>query len=247
MDTESSRAGESGQARRRARWRRRLWILAAWAVAAYLIVPRLWELYFREHPAYAQAPHLTHTSDQHPGDPVNVALVGAEADVVAGMKAAGWFPADPITLESSLKIAADSVLRRSDDEAPVSDLFLFGRKQDLAFEQPVPGGPRQRHHIRYWRWDKTDDGRPVWFGAATYDERVGLSYTTGQVTHHIGPDVDAERDRIAAELSRAGCVQDVRSIEGFQHPPEGRNGGGDVWRTDGKLAVIALRPCARAR
>lgn len=27
--------------------------------------------------------------------------------------------------------------------APVSPLYLFGRVQDLAFEQPVPGGPRQ--------------------------------------------------------------------------------------------------------
>jgi LssY C-terminus len=45
--------------------------------------------------------------------------------------------------------------------------------------------------VRFWRWDKLFDERPVWFGAATFDERVGLSYTTGQVTHHIGPDVDA--------------------------------------------------------
>jgi hypothetical protein len=34
-----------------------------------------------------------------------------------------------------------------------------------------------------------------WLGAATFDTRVGFSHTTGQVTHHIGPDVDAERDR----------------------------------------------------
>ncbi len=224
-----------------------LWSVAAWGVAAYLVAPRLWELYLGEHPDYARAPHATHTADGHPGDPVNIALVGSEADVVAGMSAAGWFPADPITLKTSLRIAADSVLRRPDDDAPVSDLLLFGRRQDLAFEQPVGDSPRQRHHVRYWRWDKTDRGRPVWFGAATYDERVGLSYTTGQVTHHIGPDVDAERDRIAAELLRAGCAQDVGSIDGFQPTPEGRNGGGDPWRTDGKLAVIDLRPCGSTR
>jgi hypothetical protein len=221
--------------------------LAVWAVAAYLIAPRVWELYLRGHPDYADAPHITHTSDGHPGDPVNVALVGSEAVVVGGMRAAGWFTADPLGLKSDLRIAADSVLRRSDDDAPVSDLFLFGRKEDLAFEQPVGNSPRQRHHVRYWRWDKTDNGQPVWFGSATYDERVGLSYTTGQVTHHIGPDVDAERDRIAAELSRAGCVQQVRSVDAFQRPPAGRNGGGDVWRTDGRLTIVDLRSCAAAR
>jgi hypothetical protein len=73
---------------------------------------------------------------------------------------------------------------------------------------------------------------------------VGLSYTTGPVTHHIAADVDAERDRIVSELTRSGCVQDVRGINGFQQGAEGRNGGGDIWRTDQRLAVIEMRPCA---
>ena len=34
------------------------------------------------------------------------------------MKAAGWDSADPITLQSSLRIAIDSVLRRPDDDVP---------------------------------------------------------------------------------------------------------------------------------
>ena len=86
------------------------------------------------------------------------------------MRTAGWFPADPITLASSVRIAADTVLHKSDDDAPVSNLFLFGRKQDLAFEQPVGGGPRQRHHVRFWLWDELYEGRPGWFGAATFDK-----------------------------------------------------------------------------
>ena len=231
---------------RRRWWRRLLAILAVWALAAYLLAPSLWELYSHRRPDYAQVERLTLTSDRHPGDPVNIALVGSESDVVHAMRAAAWFPADPITLGTSLRIAADSALRRPDDDAPVSDLFLFGRKQDLAFEQPVGNSPRQRHHVRFWRWDQLDDGRPVWFGAATYDERVGLSYTTGQVTHHIGPDVDAERDRIAAEVSRAGCAEQTRWIDGFHSVLEGRNGGGDPWRTDGRLEVVALKLCAPA-
>ena len=162
------------------------------------------------------------------------------------MTAAGWFPADPITLATSVRIAADSVLRRSDDDAPVSNLFLFGRKQDLAFEQPVGGGPRQRHHVRFWRWDKLYDGRPAWIGAATFDERVGLSHTTGQVTHHISPDVDAERDRIANELQEAGLVQSIEWGNGFHSQLEGRNGGGDPWRTDGRLTIVVLRGSAAA-
>jgi len=114
-----------------------------------------------------------------------------------------------------------------DDDAPVSDLYLFGRKQDLAFERPIGDNPRKRHHVRFWRWDELKDGRPVWFGAATLDERVGLSYTTGQVTHHIGPDVDAERALIASTLGAAGYVLEDEWVNGFHEQLEGRNGGGD--------------------
>src|SRR5437868_5592951 len=83
-------------------------------------------------------------------------------------------------------------LRRPYDGAPVSSLYLFGRKEDLAFEQPVGDDPRHRHHVRFWQTDKLDDGRPVWVGSAVFDRRVGLSRTTGQVTHVTAADVDAE-------------------------------------------------------
>jgi len=243
------RPGPESRGLRKSRHRRAAIVvaaLAAWAVLAYLVAPALWTLFFEREPDLAQAQHVTATADGHPGDPVNIALVATEAELVQAMQAALWSPADPITLATSLRIAADSVLRRPDPDAPVSNLYLFGRRQDLAFEQPVGDSPRQRHHVRFWRWDHTEHGVPVWFGAATFDERVGLSYTTGQVTHHIGPDVDAERDRIAGELERAGCARSPRWIDGFHREREGRNGGGDRWRTDGRLAVLTLHACRRA-
>jgi hypothetical protein len=86
----------------------------------------------------------------------------------------------------------------------------------------------------------------VWFGAATFDERVGLSYTTGQVTHHIAADVDAERDRIAQGLAQPGCTSGASWIDDFHRDREGRNGGGDPWRTDGRLAVLTLKTCRAA-
>jgi hypothetical protein len=215
-------------------------VVIAYLLVAYLVVPMVWRRAMRHHPDLSGGPRITHTANGIPGDPVNVALTGSEADVVLGMKAAKWFPADPITLRSSLRIAVDSVFRRPDDEAPVSDLFLFGRKQDLAFEQPVGDSPRQRHHVRFWHWDRLEGGREVWFGAATFDERVGLSDTTGQITHHIGPDVDAERDRILSELQQAGWAAEVYWVQRFHQQLEGKNGGGDPWHTDGRLGVGVL-------
>jgi hypothetical protein len=66
------------------------------------------------------------------------------------------------------------------------------------------------------------------------------------VTHHIGPDVDAERDRIMNELKQSGWAQAERYVDGFHQQREGRNGGGDRWRTDGRLGVVVLRTNAVA-
>ena len=216
--------------------------VAVYLLVAYVIAPMAWRRRIHRHPDLADGPRVTHTANGIPGDPVNLALAGSEADVAAAMLAAKWDPADPITLESSLKISADSVFRRPDPNAPVSTLELFGRKQDLAFELPVGNSPRQRHHVRFWKWDRLHDGREVWFGAATFDERVGLSHTTGQVTHHIGPDIDAERDRILSGLQGAGKTTEVSWDDGFHETLEGKNGGGDPWKTDGRLGVAMLTP-----
>jgi hypothetical protein len=84
----------------------------------------------------------------------------------------------------------------------------------------------------------------VWFGAVTFDERVG--YTTRQITHHIDPDLDAERDRLFAELQQAGVTQEIFSLDGFQQR-QGRNGGGDPWHTDGRLeAAVLATPASHA-
>lgn len=218
-----------------------MWLLAGWAIAAYLLVPSIWKMYFRHHRSLTDMDRVTHTADGHPGDPINIGMVGTESQVIQAMTAAGWFPADPITFHSSVRIVVDSVFRRPDDEAPVSSLFLFSRKQDLAFEQPVGNSPRQRHHVRFWRSNELEDGRPLWLGAATFDESVGLSHTTGEVTHHIGPDVDAERNRIADQLEKADWAQETYWEDDFHHRLEGRNGEGDPWHTDGRLAVVHLR------
>ena len=137
-------------------------VLLAWLVAAYVIVPLVWKEYARHDPSFDDNPRITRTSDGHPGDPLNVSLIGTEPQVKSIMQAAKWHPAAALGLKSDLKIAADTVLSRPDDEAPVSNLFLYGRKEDLAFEQPVGNNPRQRHHVRFWKTeDVNDDERPI--------------------------------------------------------------------------------------
>lgn len=81
----------------------------------------------------------------------------------------------------------------------------------------------------------------MWIGAATFDEKVGFSHTTGQITHHISPDVDLERDKILNDLKQAGSVAAIDWQQTFHQQLSGRNGGGDPWKTDGRLAVALLK------
>jgi len=214
--------------------------LVTYLVLAYLVLPAFWRHY--EHlPAMATLPTFTRAPNGLPGDPLNVALIGSEADVLRAFAVAHWHPADPITLRSSLEIAESVALHRADPDAPVSNLILFGRHQDLAFELDVGGSARERNHVRFWRTEIRAEGdRPVWVGAATFDRGVGLSHTTGQITHHIAPDIDAERDTLIRDLEQAGAVTKLFYVTGVGPTVNGRNGGGDRWFTDGEMAVAVL-------
>jgi len=233
---------------RRRRWRARSiaaaagLTLAGYLALAYGVLPLVWtEAERGHHPALAGLPKVTQNADGVPGDPLNVALVGDEAALVAAMLAAGWRPADPITFASSLRIAESVVLHRSDPDAPVSALYVFGRKQDLAFEQDVGGSADQRHHVRWWRTGTEVDGRPLWIGDAAFDRGAGISHLTGQITHHIAPDIDAERDYLMTSLARAGRLADRYEQSGIGPTEHGRNAGGDPYATDGMIAVGILK------
>lgn len=218
-------------------------LVAVWFLMAYVVMPEDWKRYMQRHPSLEDVPGITHTAAGIPGDPVNVALIGTEPQLKQIMQAAKWFPADPLGIRSDLEIGVDTVLKRPDDQAPVSSLYLFGRKEDLAFEQPVGDSPRHRHHVRFWRSDKLDgDGRPIWFGSAVYDKGVGLSHTTGQITHHTAADVDAERDYLFADLQKTKELSEQYAVDDFHKVREGKNGGGDPWHTDGRLFVGVISP-----
>ncbi|MES2789622.1 MAG: LssY C-terminal domain-containing protein [Planctomycetota bacterium] len=216
--------------------------LTLYLLVAYLVLPLVWRGYEHCHPALNNSPTFTSTGNGHPGDPLNIALIGDKADVIQALLQSKWHPADPLSLKSSIEIAGASVLRRPYVDAPVSSLFLRGRKQDLAFEQPVGNDPSRRHHVRFWLSPERDrSGQQLWIGAVTYDKAIGLSHTTGQITHHIDSHVDRERDKLLNDLQTSGSVRDVYWQNHFQPHPTGRNGGGDLWETDQRLAVIVLQ------
>jgi hypothetical protein len=217
-------------------------VLGIWLILAYLMLPALWR-HYEHNQALADAPKTTVTSQGIPGDPLNIGLIGLEEQVVSAMLEAGWNPADPITLRSSLRIAASVVFKRPDPSAPVSSLYAFGRHQDLAFEKAAGGSARRRHHVRFWRWlEGGESGIPLWIGAATFDVSVGFSHRTGQATHHIAADIDSERHRLIEDLSAAGWLTRIYQVTGVGAMLNGRNGGGDRYHTDGELTIGVLSP-----
>ena len=226
--------------------RRRRWLIVlatipvVYVAMAYVLLPALWRHHEHE-PGLAVLPMVTRTGSGIPGDALNVGLVGSKEDILRAMQAAGWFPADPITLRTSIEIIGSVVLDRPDQDAPVSPLYYQGKKEQLAFEKPDGRSADKRHHVRFWLiLEKGTEGRPVWLGSVTFDRGVGLSHDTGQVTHHIGPDIDAERDLLMRDLRNAEMVQSFFQISGTGPTLLGRNGEGDPYYTDGEIDVANL-------
>lgn len=219
-----------------------LTLLAGYLAFAYVIAPVAWRTYEgAHHPAVAGAPKVTANGDGIPGDPLNVGLVGDRAQVVAAMLGAGWQAADLLSVRSSVAIAESVVLDRPDPTAPVSNLYVFGRKQDLAFEKEVGDSADRRHHVRWWQADGVDDeGRPLWVGGVSFDAGSGLSHRTGQITHHIDPDLDRERDGLMADLQQAGWLVGLYDVPGVGPTQDGTNAGGDRYVTDGRMTVGVL-------
>ncbi|QQO32554.1 LssY C-terminal domain-containing protein [Bradyrhizobium diazoefficiens] len=215
-------------------------LLIVYLALAYVVLPVLWTHHEHE-PGLASSPMVTRTGADIPGDPLNVGLVGSKEDILRAMQAAGWFPADAITLRSSIDIVGSVVLDRPYHDAPVSPLYYDGKKEQLAFENPDGKSADRRHHVRLWLvLEKGTDGRPVWLGSVTFDRGVGLSHDTGQVTHHIGPDIDAERGLLMRDLRQAGMVEAFFQISGVGPTLLAWNGEGDRYYTDGEIDVARL-------
>lgn len=220
-------------------------VVIAYVLLAYVVLPAFWT-HHEHQKGLAELPMVTRTAQGIPGDPINVGLVGDSKDVLCALHEAGWVPADPITLKSSIEIVGSVLLDRPYRAAPVSNLYYLGRREDLAFEKPIGPSADRRHHVRFWKvLDQGEEKRPVWLGDAAFDRSVGVSQYTGAVTHHIDADIDAERKFLATDLETAGMVQAKYQVTGVGPTLAGRNGGGDLYYTDGEVWILRLVEACR--
>src|SRR3954465_10229197 len=139
-------------------------VAALYGVLAYVVLPLAWT-HHEHQKGLAGLEMVTRTAQGIPGDPINVGLIGEKGDIICAVHTAGWYPADPITLKSSIEIVGSGLPGRPYKDAPVSNLYYLGRHEDLAFEKPIGASADRRNHVRYWKvLDQGQEKRPVWRG-----------------------------------------------------------------------------------
>ena len=214
-----------------------LWIPILWFLLAYAGLPRLWS--HHEHKVLGERDAIvSYTAQDIPGDPINLRLKGSEAAIRCAFQRAGWHPADPVSVRSAIGIATSVLFRQPYPDAPVSPLYFEDKAQTLAFQKDIGRTADERHHVRLWQTGDDD-----WMAAATFDRGVGLSLFTLQITHHIGPAVDSERDMVGRLLVASGARPAGTQPSGMA-PGWHRNGGGDRYQTDGKIHIYRLAESA---
>jgi hypothetical protein len=186
---------------------------------------------------FSAYPKITRIKSGATGDPINMLFIGNKDQITQSFHQADWLIPDPITAQTSARIAVDSLAHRSYPTAPVSNLYVFGRVQDLAFEKPTTD-VQYRGHIRIWKTGLLLSGQPVWVGAATYDSGIELSGTNHLPTHHIAPTVDLERNTVGSDLAKTGLVREAANAAFTPPILYARNGGGDSYESDGDVLVI---------
>jgi hypothetical protein len=234
-------------------------ILLTYALGAYVLVPALIRTLRILYPPI-HLPWYCVTPDGFASDPLNVGIIATRHQLIKTMERAGWHMADPHTPRYMLRHILSAVYGWSYPAAPVSNLYLFGRKQDIAFEIPIDGEPGNRHHVRFWattyerqrplsfrsihwhhRREHVQGDNLLWVGAASMDIGLGFIRHNLQITHMIDPDTNRERELIVKQLRAKKLVKTVETVElGQPYRLINRVVTGYL-HTDGKMAVVSLR------
>jgi undecaprenyl-diphosphatase len=186
--------------------------------------------------AIKQLPIYSETLTGARMEPINFIYLGSQEQIEGLFKRAGWYKADPSTLSNTLRAILVAVRNEQYLTAPVTPSYLDARPENVAFEKPTDANTLvQRHHTRIWKTKFIVGGQPVWVATASFDRGIGIGTKSGLPTHHIDPDVDAERAYILQSINVAQPHL-VHVVDAQQ----GHNATGDGFFTDGQAAVLNL-------
>jgi hypothetical protein len=177
------------------------------------------------------------------GDPINLAFVGSGEDVISALTAGGWTFTEAITADSVRRMIGAAIADEAYANAPVSSLYLFGRKQDLALQR---GRSKiaQRNHMRLWLAPFLCEGQPVWVGQVSRD--IGVKATSKSptfTTHIIDPNVDESREYVLHSLFHHEAVRwfaFVRGVGAATRDQPRYNLTSDPYFTDGNRLAVGV-------
>ncbi len=177
------------------------------------------------------------------GDPLNFVIVGDSADVLNSLSRSGWSFTHRIDFRTIRREVGAAVAGTSYPVAPVSSLYVFDRKQDVALQR-ARRSISQRNHMRLWQAPFRFEERPVWVGQVSRD--IGVKVTPKSptlTTHVIDPQVDATREYLLHSLIAQGFVDRFGFVKGGASgtPAQPRfNLTGDPYFSDGLRLVVML-------
>jgi hypothetical protein len=176
---------------------------------------------------------------ENTGDPLNIVIIGEPPDLYYAVIRAGWDETETVTAASGWKTAASFFTGGAYRYSPVSSLYLFGRKQDVALQR-IRENIHERNHFRLWLAPMTFKGQIVWIGQISRD--IGVRFTTKTITtHKIDPDVDETREFLLENLAYSQVLEKFAYVGGVGETPIDQPRGnltGDPWFTDGLRLVM---------
>lgn len=177
------------------------------------------------------------------GDPLNLVIVGEASEMMAALSECGWDFTHCIDGSTVRRMIMAALRGDPYLTAPVSSLYVFGRKQDVAFQR-ARSSLSQRNHLRLWLAPWVVEGRPVWVGQVSRD--IGIKITKKSptlTTHVIDPMVDEARQYVLESLLgrfRVSQFGFARAAEPAPKEKPRRNLTGDPYFTDGLRLVVFL-------
>jgi hypothetical protein len=157
---------------------------------------------------------VTNEDGSKNGDPLNLVVVGGIDDAFPALVRRGWTPTEVTWKGSVMRMVSSALSRERYPYAPISDLYLYGRPQDLAL-QKARDNIHQRNHLRLWRSAMSYHGKPVWVGQISRDigSRITIHSPT-LTTHKIDPDVDEAARALAEDLAYSQGLRAIGLVGG---------------------------------
>jgi hypothetical protein len=168
---------------------------------------------------------------------------GGLDDAFPALVRRGWRPTEE-KWSGSIKMMVTSALYGERYRyAPVSDLYIYGRAQDLAL-QKARDNIHQRNHLRLWLSPMRYHGKQVWVGQISRDIGSRLTiHSSTLTTHKIDPDVDEARAALLEDMAYSQNLAKIGAVKGVGAAPRNAPRGNlttDPYYTDGFRGVLVF-------